>query len=429
MDETLPEELAARLVQRVAERAGIRIPEGKRWLLASRLRERATRTGAPSVRVYVDRLLASEETPELDSLIEALRVGETQFFRHKAQLRLLARVAIPDVVEKRKARGDKGIRAWSAGCASGEEPYTIAMLLEDAYPERDGYAHEILATDLSQPALDHAREGRYPAAAIREVPERIAAWAFAPGGPEPATSPQAEVVVTPRVRKSVRFARRNLLDPVYPTGFDLVLCRNVLIYFDRGMQRDVTERLAAALRPGGYLALGYSERVEVESAELVPVRTEDGVLWRRLGLGEMPQTRAKHEPRTAKAPSQPPPPPRARMSTPPPPRGRVSTPTPPRRHSSRPPPAPAPSMPKLIGETSVAEARAAIGQLLREPAPCLDLRELRYADDAIGELLARAAATLASEGRTLRVIVRAQGVSQFLRRHNVVPPAEIAEEP
>src|SRR6185369_13984511 len=155
----------------------------------------------------------------------------------------------------------------------GEEPYTLAMMLAAALPADGPLDWEVLATDLSETALAVAQAARYPVASASSVPKSTARWALRTDGDE--------VVVADALRAKVRFERRNLLDAAYPRGFDLVLCRNVLIYFDRATQADVVKRLARSVVPGGWLALGYAEHArELDDAGLVPLRTDDGILYR-----------------------------------------------------------------------------------------------------------------------------------------------------
>ena len=433
----LPDELFEPLATRIAEVSGIRVPISKRWLLAARVadRVRALSRGESEIHAYVREVLGEGGEAELGQLVEAVRVGETQFFRHQGQLRAIRRVGLPEIVARLESDRSRRVRVWSAGCATGEEAYTLAMMLEDELPRAEGWAHEILATDMSERALGAAREGRYPAASIHGVPAHVARWAFDRRG--------EDVVVSARARHGVRFERRNLLDESYPQGFDLVLCRNVLIYFDRATQREVLERLARSVVVGGYLALGYAERLDDGAQGLAPIRTDDGVVYRR---GEGDTVVASADAREPRSPA------RAQV------RVRASADSGERREStsgeatgapalarasrSVPPPRAHAgargsgferSVPALEGELEGHEgetaATEAVGRAMRAPQPVIDLRDLRYADETVGRVLARAAAALAGEGRALVLITSASGTLRFLRRHNVVPPAETRAEP
>jgi len=431
MDGTgLAEDLFVRLAARIAEVSGIRLPATKRWLLAARVAERQQETGHRDARAYVRAVVDDGDAIELGRLVEAVRVGETHFFRHQGQLRAIRRVALPQIEARHERGGARGIRVWSAGCASGEEAYTLAMLLEDALPRERGWAHEVFATDLSEAALAVAREGRYTQSSVREVPPEIARWALAQEGDD--------VRVTARARIGVHFARGNLLDARYPHDFDLVLCRNVLIYFDRATQDEVVRRLVRSVLPGGYLALGYTEHVrEAEAANLLPLRTEDGILYQRAEPGAAPSKALLSEAQAAAKRS----PARntdARAATP-----RVAAPRAPVT-ATPPSPAEAPlrrhvadvriaSVTSLSGELAGAEgcatARSALTTLLAARGDAvLDLRALRFAGDDVGRLLARAAETLHAEGRALRIRSGAPGIERFLRRQGIVPPAVLLVE-
>lgn len=187
------------------------------------------------------RRLRSEDRPAIAALIEHTVVGESYFYRHPEQLAALQRHLFGS---------PESLRIWSAGCASGEEPYSVAMALLESgrAPGRD----RILATDLSERALDRARTGGFGPWSLRRLPpELLARYLVEDGG---------EARIVPEVRALVEFERHNLArDPAPPGPFDLVLCRNVLIYFDPTVAAEVLYRLAAAVVPGGFLVLGPVE--------------------------------------------------------------------------------------------------------------------------------------------------------------------------
>jgi chemotaxis protein methyltransferase CheR len=217
----------------LASRAGLDPPA---WALAARVRERAQALGV-SDEEYLAR--ASSDAGELDRLIELLRVGETRFFRHRAQLAALGERVLPSLRSK--------VAAWSAGCASGEEAWTLAMLLAER-----GLEFDVWATDLSAAALARAREGRYPTARVRaEVPAALVTRYFRHIGDDD--------VLNDRLRAHVRFEAHNLVTATGGREFDLIACRNVLIYFDEARRADAVGRLVRALKPGGWLLVGYSE--------------------------------------------------------------------------------------------------------------------------------------------------------------------------
>lgn len=222
--------------------AGIVLPPGKEGLVRSRLARRLRATGAESFARYVE-LVRDPAAGELAEMIDALTTNKTDFFREPAHFELLARVAPA-------TRGP--LRIWSAGCSTGEEPYTLAMVLHDALPDLALRDVRVLATDVSARALAHARAGVYSAAAMRPVPaaQRRRHFARAADGWE----------VGATLRSPVTFARLNLMAPWPMRGpFQAILCRNVMIYFDRATQQRLVQRFQELLAPGGHLFVGHSE--------------------------------------------------------------------------------------------------------------------------------------------------------------------------
>jgi len=259
-----------RVAARLLAEAGFDPPP---WLLRARVEERARALGLPEEAWAA---LAGADDPrgraERAQLIESLRVGRTRFFRHQAQLQLIEERALGERARLATATG-RSLAVWSAGCASGEEAWTLALLAQRVAPSR----WEVVATDLSEAALATARAGRYPAARRDELPE----WAARLIGPPS----NGELVVPDWLRPAVTFARHNLLDRAVPTsssgGFDVILCCNVLIYFDDAARAQVVERLVRALHPGGYLFVGYSESLRDHLTALESERVAEGVLYRR----------------------------------------------------------------------------------------------------------------------------------------------------
>jgi chemotaxis protein methyltransferase CheR len=235
-------------------------------------------------RTYCRDLVAADSNAEVwRSFTEALLVHETYFFRHPDQLRIVADVLLPRVLEERLASGMREVRIWCAGCASGEEVYTLALLLQtaiarSALPRMDAWNANILGTDLSGTTLDVARTGTYALAAglnsFRDVPES-ARHHFAAIFSATATTWSASA----ELRRLTRFTRHNVVtDPPAMTDADLVICRNTLIYFDEAQSRSALASLEAALRPGGALLLGPAESA-LDGAGLTMVCTDQAVFW------------------------------------------------------------------------------------------------------------------------------------------------------
>ena len=246
--------------------SGILLADSKRSLMAGRLTKHVRTLGLPGFGAYID--LVSRDAAERRRMIEALTTNHTSFFRENHHFDHLTSTVLPALLAA--AKGGRRVRIWSAGCSSGEEPYTIAMCLVaaarkismiDWLPSADV---AILATDLSTPILDAARRGRYAAAAVQTIPPAFHS-SFKRLG--------AEIEMGPALKRLIAFKRLNLLDEWPMQGqFDVIFCRNVMIYFDEPTKERLCMRFADALSPEGQLYIGHSERVcgpAAESLQLV----------------------------------------------------------------------------------------------------------------------------------------------------------------
>lgn len=236
-------------------RFGIHFEDGMRYLLEHRLQRRCEERLCRSFREYEQFLRYDPSAPEeLDAVVEILTTNETYFFRESYQLETFTEEVLPEILKRKRAEGKKSLRIWSAGCSSGEEPYTLAMLLARE-PSLHGWEWEVFATDISRRALTQARSARYRRHAFRAgVPE----WAnrFLP------LSGNGERTVSEDIRRRVTFAAINLMDAdrlSLVRRLDAIFCRNVLIYFDEASRRKTVELFWEKLQPGGFLFLGHSE--------------------------------------------------------------------------------------------------------------------------------------------------------------------------
>src|SRR5690606_7961542 len=266
----LPSEIVRRVGERVAAHAGLRPPV---WVLEARLDRRIAALGLGEPGRYAELIESAGGARELELLVESLRVGETRFFRHRAQVQAVSDLVIPSLAA---ARGSGAIRAWSAGCATGEEAYTLAMLLARGLPP-PAYQVSVIGTDISRDALAVARAGEYPTAALDQVPAELRRSAFEQAG-------EGRVRVAAALARRVRFEQHNLAEADYPAGFDLIWCRNVLIYFEPEARRRTVLQLIDSLAPGGFLFVGYAETLRDFDA-LEVVRTPDAVLYRKAAGG------------------------------------------------------------------------------------------------------------------------------------------------
>ncbi|WP_132390977.1 protein-glutamate O-methyltransferase CheR [Novosphingobium sp. PhB165] len=256
----------ARLAAYIYEESGIKMPESKKTMLEGRLRRRQRATGSTTLDAYCDLLFTAENLPsEGLALINAVTTNKTDFFREPGHFDYLSNVILPEMA----ARGVRSIRAWSAACSTGPEPYTLAMVLDDHAETSGGPSYGILATDLDTDVLDTARAGIYPAELVEPVPPALQRkYVMFSRDPK-----RRDVRMVPALRSAIGFARLNLMDDHYPVGepMHLIFCRNVLIYFDKPTQRKVVAQLVDCLKPGGHLFLGHSESITGHDLPLTQV--------------------------------------------------------------------------------------------------------------------------------------------------------------
>jgi len=240
----------------VYREAGIWLSSAKKALLMGRLSRRLRELGGLSYGAYLRRV--EVDAAERVRMLDALCTHETHFFREPKHFELLEREVLP----LWRARGDTGsgqgrrVRVWSAGCSSGEEPFTLAMVLRHHLPAQEGWEIDILATDLSTRVLERACQATWPVDKAGEIPKHYLRAYMLKG----TCSQEGKMKAGPELRSLVRFQRVNLNDGQGLSGrFDLIFCRNVLIYFDAASKARAVERLLGHLSPDGLLFLGHSE--------------------------------------------------------------------------------------------------------------------------------------------------------------------------
>ncbi len=233
------------------EQSAIVLKEGKEGLVRSRLAKHVRRLGLHSYTEYLQAVDADLSGRERSDMIDSLTTNKTSFYREGAHFEYLQDNVLPALLAKRER-----LRIWSAGCSSGEEPYTLSMLLHEVARDPAQRDIRILATDLSSKVLGMAREATYPEAAISELPWNGAARYFT----RVDRSGQPMLRVRDDVRALIKFARLNLMEK-WPMerGFQVIMCRNVMIYFDKDVQARLVNRFWDLLAPGGHLFVGHSE--------------------------------------------------------------------------------------------------------------------------------------------------------------------------
>jgi chemotaxis protein methyltransferase CheR len=244
----------ARVRSMIARRAGITLNETKSHMAYNRLTKRIRDLGLSSFHDYLA-VLEDERSPEWEDFVNALTTNLTYFFREDHQFEILQK----SIKTLRAAGSRRRLQIWSAGCSSGEEPYSIAMIVREVLGDGDIHV-DILATDIGSHVLEQARRAIYPTDRLHLVSmERMKRFFMVGVGKDRGT-----FQVIPEVRSLVRFARHNLLDEQYFSTegpFDFIFCRNVLIYFDRANQRRLLGKFAKAMRPHAMLFCGHAESV------------------------------------------------------------------------------------------------------------------------------------------------------------------------
>jgi chemotaxis protein methyltransferase CheR len=251
-----PEPDLVRIRDLIYQVAGIFHPDNKLRLLQDRCGRRIRELRFQTLNEYFECLtIRPSGQAELVALLNEITIGETCFFRNQPQMDALRRIVIPNILQAKSEFPQRSLRIWSAGCSTGEEPYTLRMsLLEDANNRLKDWSVEILATDLNERSLAHAKEGFYDTHSTRNLTPSCRTKYFLPHGDQ--------LQVNPEVRASVSFSRLNLSDDSGMKrikSIDAVFCCNVMIYFDLASKRRVIQHFFNNLLPHGYLFLGPSE--------------------------------------------------------------------------------------------------------------------------------------------------------------------------
>ncbi len=259
----------ARFADFITSELGIKMPESKMTMVQSRLLRRVRELQLKSVEHYCEYFFNSSNADEREHFVNAITTNKTDFFREAAHFDFLTRVALPSLC--RTCGPGSRLNVWSAGCSSGEEPYTLAMVLSDYAAQHAGFDYAILGTDISTRVLNLAREGVYQESQTQPVPPEMQNKYFW----RARDRSQGLVRVAPELRRRVTFHRLNFMDADYGVRdmFDLIFFRNVLIYFDKPTQEAVINKICRNLVPGGYFFAGHSESLAGLDTDLGCVRT------------------------------------------------------------------------------------------------------------------------------------------------------------
>jgi chemotaxis protein methyltransferase CheR len=255
----------------IEERTSIRFDESRERFFSTRVREHMSRKGHAR---GTDLLRSIKKTNfEFQEFLESLLTQETSFFRYPSVFEAFEKRVLPELHIRKFWKNPRSLRIWSAGCSTGEEPYSIAITIADAISFSEAWNVEILATDIGRHALAIAERGVYSGRSIGSVGEKQLAAHFQPaeGGQQ----------VRSRLRKTVNFVQMNLTNSVYVGKMDVIFCMNVLIYFSEERRRELVQHFYSMLEPGGYLFLGHSESISKMPVKFQAIVLNDCILYRK----------------------------------------------------------------------------------------------------------------------------------------------------
>jgi chemotaxis protein methyltransferase CheR len=261
----------------IEERTGICFDESRERFFSTRVREHLR---SKKMECGTELLRAIQKSNvEYEAFLERLLTQETSFFRYPGVYEAFEKRVLPELHVKKFWKNPRTLRIWSAGCSTGEEPYSVAITIADSLSFADSWSVEILATDVGRRALKHAERGVYHGRSIASVSEKQLAAHFSEvsGGYQ----------IKPHLRTMVSFAQMNLASAVYLGHMDMIFCMNVLIYFSEKRRRDLVQRFYDTLEPGGYLFLGHSESISKMPVKFQAIVLNDCILYRKPTVEEL----------------------------------------------------------------------------------------------------------------------------------------------
>jgi chemotaxis protein methyltransferase CheR len=246
-----------RISEFIQNNFGIKLPEHKRVMVQGRLHKRLAALNMTSFASYVHYLFSEEGvTNEIPVMVDLISTNKTNFFRESAHFNTLTEIALPDFVQHHKF---STLNVWSAGCSSGEEVYTLGMVINSFFEQHKGYRYKILGTDISRRMLEKASKAIYPLKDVENIPLHLKKRYLLKNK----NKEIPKIRIVPELREKTQFAYLNFMAHKFDLDqmFDIVFCRNVLIYFERHIQKEVLLKILAHIKPNGYLFLGHSESI------------------------------------------------------------------------------------------------------------------------------------------------------------------------
>jgi len=261
----------------IHEKSGMFFAENKMYLVKNRLQRRMGELNIKTVRDYFYHVKYDVSMKEFNCLMDLMTTNETSFFRNEPQLKCFSDEVFPLIMdEKIKTKQPKCIKIWSAGCSTGEEPYTLSIIALEKFMSQTGWKAEIIANDISEQVLQKARLGEYSGITLRNVPPHILSCRFTKNGDN--------YRVNPDVKSLIKFTLMNLNDPrktSLMSNMDFIFCRNVMIYFSDEVKKQVVRGFFNALRPGGYLYIGHAETLHGVSKAFKLVYFKNALVYQK----------------------------------------------------------------------------------------------------------------------------------------------------
>lgn len=275
VEPTISDEDFLRFREFFYRKTGIMFADNKRYFVDKRLRERMMAGNLSNFRDFFNLVRFQSSGAELQHLVNAMTVNETYFYREEYQFRCLVDSILPEVTRSRRP-GDP-VRIWIMPCSTGEEAYSVALHMLEHWPRVDDFAVEIIASDIDTEVLDHAKRGIYGERAVQYVPkDTIARYMTRIGGDF--------FQIIPEIRSSISFIQANLADAASTArfrDFDVVFCRNLLIYFDDISRRAAAETIFDVLHPGGFVCLGHSESMSRVSSLFAVRKFPNAIIYQK----------------------------------------------------------------------------------------------------------------------------------------------------
>jgi chemotaxis protein methyltransferase CheR len=274
-EDKLSDELFGEFRQFIYSRTGIFFADNKKYLLESRISRRLTALGMGTYDGYFKAVTNGQAAGELSHFINSITINETFYFRNEPQFNALECLILPELIDKRRKDGTNKIRIWSAACSTGDEPYTIAMIItEKMLPSFPQMKFEIIGTDINTQALDSAQRGIYKEYSVRNMPKNYLGKYF--------RKEEDRYFLSEEIKKMVEFKPLNLFDRAAirtMRGFDVIFAANVLIYFDFNSKQTVVSCIYDSTTKGGYFFVGYSETLYGLTQAFKPVHFEKAIAY------------------------------------------------------------------------------------------------------------------------------------------------------